>query len=85
MVLTLFESIINTKITKELLFQKVEKDFILLPEGDGSVFSLKAAIRYSCSIVLINLSAKYPKKIYPHFDFFVRLLKSKYRIVQEKS
>ena len=78
---SLLQPLSNKTINKELLFQKVEQNFNLLPEVMKGFFSLKPAVRYGCSSVLMDLSAKYPQEIYPHFDFFVQLLKSKYRIL----
>jgi hypothetical protein len=43
--------------------------------------SSKAAIRYGCAKVLMDLSEKYPEKLYPHIDNFIELLDSKYRIL----
>lgn len=38
-------------------------------------------IRYGCAKVLMDLSEKYPEKLYPHIDNFIALLDSKYRIL----
>jgi hypothetical protein len=43
--------------------------------------SSKATIRYRCAKVLMDLSEKYPEKLYPHVDDFIVLLDSKYRIL----
>ena len=59
----------------------VEQDFNLLPEVLNGVSSSKAAIRYGCAKVLMDLSEKHPEKLYPHMDFFTALLDSKYRIL----
>jgi hypothetical protein len=68
-------------MTKEELVKKVKQDFALLPEIIDGVSSEKAAIRYGCGKVLMELSEKYPEKLYPHMDFFVTLLDSNYRIL----
>ena len=47
----------------------------------GGVSSSKAAIRYGCAKVLVDLTAKHPEKLYLHMDFFISLLDSKYRIL----
>jgi hypothetical protein len=68
-------------ITKEELLQKVEQDFGLLPTVLKGTSSSKAAIRYGCAKVLMDLSEKHPEKLYPHIDYFIELLDSKYRIL----
>ena len=68
-------------ITKEELLQKVEQDFGLLPAVLKGTSSSKATIRYGCAKVLMDLSEKYPEKLYPHIDDFIALLDSKYRIL----
>ena len=68
-------------LTKEMLRRQVEQDFGLLPvllQGTGS---LKAAIRYGCAKVLMDLSEEYPEKLYPYMDDFIALFDSKYRIL----
>jgi hypothetical protein len=71
----------NKSITKKELLQKVEQDFDLLPEIINGVYSPKASIRYGCAKVLMDLSEKHPKKLYPFIDSFIELLDSKYRIL----
>ena len=66
--------------TKEL-FGIVERDFNLLPIVMSGISSQKAAIRYGCAKVLMDLSKKYPEKLYSHIDVFIDLLGSKYRIL----
>ncbi len=68
-------------ISKKELFRTVENDFTLLPLLAEGVGSQKASIRYGCSSVLVDLSAKYPEKLYPQMDFFVSLLGNKRRIL----
>ena len=68
-------------LTKEMLRRQVEQDFGLLPvllQGTGSP---KAAIRYGCAKVLMDLSEEYPEKLYPYMDDFIALFDSKYRIL----
>ena len=50
----------------------------LLLEGTSSP---KAAVRYGCASVLVDLSAKHPKDLYPYMESFVALLDSKFRIL----
>ena len=53
-------------ITKQDLFQKVEQSFDLVPEVLKGTSSSKATIRYGCSKVLMDLSEKYPEKLYSY-------------------
>jgi exonuclease I len=75
------QSLANKSANSELLFQRVETNFELLPDVLKGVFSSKAAVRYGCSKVLTELSSKYPEKIYPYFDVFAKLLTNNYRIL----
>jgi hypothetical protein len=63
------------------LKEQVEKNTSLLPEVFAGVRSPKARGRYGCSKVLLELSGDHPELLYPHMDFFVDLLDSKYRIL----
>jgi len=77
----LLQEIANKFITKQDLLQRVEKDFSLLPVVLAGVSSPKAAVRYGCASVLMDLSRTHPEKLYPHMDSFIALLGSKYRIL----
>lgn len=77
----MLQDIATKSITKQDLLRKVEKDFSLLPILLDGVSSQKAAIRYACASALMNLSQTHPEKLYPHMDFFIALLDSKYRIL----
>jgi hypothetical protein len=68
-------------LAKDGLRRKVEHDFSLLPTLLTGLSSPKAAIRYGCAKILMDLSAEYPEKLYPYMDTFVALLDSKYRIL----
>jgi hypothetical protein len=68
-------------LTKEGLRQKVKQNFDLLPVLLEGTCSPKAAVRYGCAKVLMDLSAEYPEKLYPYMDAFIDLLDSKYRIL----
>lgn len=68
-------------VTKQELLKKVESDFDLLPLVVQGVSSPKANVRYGCASVLVDLTAKYPEKLYPQMDFFIKLLESKRRIL----
>jgi hypothetical protein len=75
------QGLVSKSLTKKELFLKVKEDFSLLPEVVKGASSSKAAIRYSCAKVLMDLSEEYPEKLYPHIDSFIRMLDSKYRIL----
>jgi len=77
----LLGKLVDKSITKEGLLKKVKQNFDLLPEIIDGVSSGKAAIRYGCGKVLMDLSEEYPDKLYPYMDFFIKLLSSKYRIL----
>jgi hypothetical protein len=77
----LLQKLGSKAINKEELFRRVEADFGLVPkllEGTGSP---KAAIRYGCGSILMDLCQKHPAKLYPYMDEFVKLLDSKHRIL----
>jgi len=77
----LLQKLASKSMTKEEILQKVEQDFSILPEVLNGVHSSKAAIRYGCAKVLMDLSEEYPEKLYPSMDSFINLLDSKYRIL----
>ena len=69
------------RISKEAVRAEVEKDFSLVPELLTGTSSSKANVRYGCGKVLMDLSEKYPDKLYPYMTRFIELLDSKYRIL----
>jgi len=71
----------NKSLTKEALLQEVRENPDLIPEVLSGVSSSKAAIRYGCAKVLMDLSGEQPEKLYPYMDSFIALLDSKYRIL----
>jgi hypothetical protein len=77
----LLQKLESKAFTKEKLLQKVERNFSLLPVVLKGVSSSKATVRYGCAKVLMDMSEKYPEILYPYFDNFILLLKSKYRIL----
>jgi len=77
----LLQKLANKSVTKEALLQMVKQNFNLLPTVLNGVSSSKAAIRYGCAKVLMDLSDKHPEKLYPYMDSFINLLDSKYRIL----
>ena len=81
MTTNLLEKLADKTLTKEGLLKEVEKDFSLLPQLLQGTASAKAGIRYGCGKVLMDLSEKYPEKLYPYMDHFIELLDSKYRIL----
>ena len=77
----LAQALMDKSLTKEGLLKRVKQDFSLIPLLLMGVAHPKAAVRYGCSKVLMDLSEEHPEKLYQHFDFFVNLLDSKYRIL----
>lgn len=77
----LFQSLMDKTVTKDELLNRVKQDFSLIPLLLKGVDHPKAAVRYGCSKVLMDLSEEHPEKMYPHFDSFIELLDSKYRIL----
>ena len=77
----LTEAILDKSMTKEELLNRVRRDFSLIPLLLKGVNHPKAAVRYGCAKVLMDLSEEYPEKLYPYFDSFIELLDSKYRIL----
>jgi hypothetical protein len=78
---TLLQEIGKKSLTRQDLLRKVEQDFNVLPEILTGVSSSKAAVRYGCAAVLMDLGQKHPEKLYPHMDSFIALLDSKHRIL----
>ncbi len=77
----LAQALVDKTITKKELLNRVKQDFDLLPLLLTGVDSSKAAVRYGCAKVLMDLSEEHPEKLYPHMDSFIDLLDSKYRIL----
>ncbi len=77
----LAQSLLDKRVTKEELLNRVKQDFSLIPLLLKGVDHPKAAVRYGCAKVLMDLSEEHPEKLYPSFDFFVNLLDNKYRIL----
>jgi hypothetical protein len=71
----------NKTMSKEELFQMVKKDSSLISTVVDGVSSSKAAVRYGCAKVLMDLSKECPNKLYPYMNFFIKMLDSKYRIL----
>jgi hypothetical protein len=77
----LAQALIDKSLTKKELFNRVKQDFNLVPFLLEGVRSSKAAIRYGCAKVLMDLSEENPEKLYSYLDSFIELLDSKYRIL----
>jgi len=77
----LLEKLADKSMSREELAEKVKEDYGLLPKIIEGVSSPKASIRYSCAKILNDLSEEKPEKLYPHMDFFIKLLDSEYRIL----
>ncbi len=75
------QALVDKTITKEELLNRVKRDFSLLPLLLKGLDSSKAAVRYGCAKVLMDLSDEHPEKLYPHFGSFIELLDSRYRIL----
>ncbi len=82
----MLQRLADKSITKETLYRDICKNFELLPEVLNGVLngvsSPKANVRYGCSSILVDLSAKFPEKLYSYMDAFIALLDSKYRILK---
>ena len=79
------ENLVDKTMTATVLKEKVQRNHALLPEVLAGVGSSKAAVRYGCSKVILELSRDSPELLYPHIDLFVDLLDSKYRILTWKA
>jgi hypothetical protein len=79
--LQLTQALIDKSLTKEEFFNKIKQDFSLVPNLLEGVHSSKAAVRYGCAKVLMDLSEENPEKLYQYMDAFIALLDSKYRIL----
>jgi len=77
----LLPKLVDKSLTREKLLQSIKQDPDLLPVVLKGTSSLKAAIRYGCAKVLMDLSDEKPEQLYPHMDFFIKLLDSRYRIL----
>lgn len=77
----LLRKLADKSLAKDELHQMVERDFSLLPILLNGVSSPKAAIRYGCAKILMDLSVEHPEKLCPYMDAFMWLLDSKYRIL----
>jgi hypothetical protein len=77
----ILDKLTNASLTKQKLAQKVIQNPTLIPEIITGVSSSKPAIRYGCGKILLEISKDQPELLYPHMDFFIDLLDSKYRIL----
>jgi hypothetical protein len=77
----LLQDLASKEITKIQLLRQVEKDFGLVPVLLEGTSSSKATVRYGCGSTLVELSEKYPDKLYSYMDNFVLLLDGKHRIL----
>jgi hypothetical protein len=77
----LVQALVDKTTTKEELLKHVKRDSSLIPLLLRGISSSKAAVRYGCAKVLMDLSDEAPEKLYSHFDLFVELLDSRYRIL----
>ncbi len=77
----LLDKLAEKTLTKDELFNKIKNNYNLLPVIIDGMNSSKAAIRYGCGKVLMDISEESPEKLYPYMDYFIELLGSKYRIL----
>jgi hypothetical protein len=77
----LAQALVNKSFTKEELFNRIKQDVSLIPFLLEGVHSSKAAVRYGCAKVLMDLSEANPEKLYSYLDSFIELLDSEYRIL----
>ncbi len=77
----LLTGLADKSTTKKELYLKIERNFDLLPILIEGVDSPKAAIRYGCGSILMDLSEKHPDQLYPYMGVFINLLDGKYRIL----
>ena len=77
----LLQKLVDKSMTKEEPLKKVKLNFNLLPTVLNGISSSKAAIRYGCAKVIMDLSEEQQERRYPYMDFFIDLLDSKYRIL----
>ena len=77
----LLEQLVDKSITKEKLKEKVKNNFDLLPELISGMSADKAAIRYGCGKILMDLSEETPEKLYPYMGSLIEHLDSNYRII----
>jgi hypothetical protein len=78
----LAQALIDKSMTKKELCSRAHSDFSLIPLLLQGVDHEKANVRYGCATALVALSENHPEELYSHFDFFVSLLDSKYRILK---
>jgi len=77
----LLQKLVDKSLTREELLCKVRRDLAILPKVLNGVSSSRAAVRYGCAKVLMDLSEEHPERLYPHMDYFIDLLDSKFRIL----
>jgi hypothetical protein len=67
---------------KEELAEKIIVSHELLPFIFEGLNSDKGPIKFGCQKILLLISEKKPELIYPNFNFFVKLLESKNKIIK---
>jgi hypothetical protein len=77
--MAVLEKLASKEINRAQLFKETEANSQLIPVLLEGISSSNATVRYSCSIVLIDLSDLYPDRVYPYMDSCVNLLDSKFR------
>jgi len=77
----LLQKLLDKSMTRAELLHKVKQNGDLVPIVLSGAFSSKAAVRYGCAKVLLDLSEEYPERLYPYMDSFIDLLDTKYGII----
>lgn len=78
---TYIQQLQDKTITPQVLATRIRRNPTQLSDLLTGLHSNKATIRYGCSKTLIILSTTDPTLLYPHFNVFVTLLESPYRIL----
>lgn len=77
----LLEKLSDKSITREDFLHEIKQDFSLVPTLIEGLSSSRATIRYSCGKILMNLGETDPDRLYIYMNTFVKLLRSRYRIL----
>jgi hypothetical protein len=77
----LLEHLANKSLSKQELLEQAKKDATVRSMVLQGINSPRAAIRYGCAKVLMDLSEEDPELLYPSMKVFIDLLDSKYRIL----
>lgn len=76
------EQLRTKETTADDLAEKAKRDFDLLLAIFDGISSKNPRIRYGCAKILNIISEEHPERLYPNWDFFVRLLDSDKRVLK---